>query len=574
MKSHTLSVCTVALVCKSLSAQPCTPGAFHPGCVLDTFKNVEARYNGASAMRTCCGTGYDGLQYQCVEYIRRFYRVAKGCDVGTNCDTKKWEGKAHAKDFINKASQFALEKHINGATFFPPAVDDIIVLCDATAADQCDFRKTKYGHVAVVKDIIDAGGSHFGVRIVEQNYSTTIDQVLPVDRLPNGLYSMPKRGKYLIQGWLRLRPDSLSSGSMNLSRHAHTATQLNNGQVLVTGGATVAHPLGSNTAELYDPQTGVWRNTRSAGLGGGLLLMNERRREHTATKLQDGRVLIVGGSSDFCLGCTPDPSRHKSAEIFDPATETFTPTGSMRDARNTHGAVLLNDGRVLVVGGFQDVTGSAEAFNPSSGTWTAFNYAFPGFAGRPTPAVALLSGAMNGKVLVAGGAYVNNVDLFDPANNTWSPLNPMARIRSTHSAHALPNGKALIVGGNDGLTATYTAELYDPAANGGNGSTVLVPGGLTVGGWLHSAVSLPSGDVFIAGGNGAPGSHNGDATVNAQLYNFLSNSLTTHAPLLQPRVAFPMVLTPSGQVLIPGGAKTQNNGSSVTILKDVELRVP
>ena len=105
-------------------------------------------------------------------------------------------------------------------------------------------------------------------------------------------------------------------------------------------------------------------------------------------------------------------------------------------------------------------------------------------------------------------------------------------------------------------------------------STTLVPGGLTVGGWLHSAVSLSNGDVFVAGGqHPPPGPPNGNSTANAQLYNYFSNSFTSAPPLLQPRAAFPMVLFPSGQLLIPG-LNVQGGGSSVTILKDVELRIP
>lgn len=326
------------------------------------------------------------------------------------------------------------------------------------------------------------------------------------------------------------------------------------------------------TAELYNPQTGQWRNTR---IGGGGLMMNGGRRDHRATKLQDGRVLITGGAQGS-MGLN-------SAEIFDPATETFTSTNPMNDARSSE-AVLLNDGRVLVVGGnyygLNSPPATAEVYSPgsgTSGTWTKFAYTFPGFAGRPSLSAAVIKGGSQaGKVLVAGGAYVNNVDLFDPVNNTWRSMNPMLQVRSTHSVHALPNGKVLIVGGNDGSTASYTAELYDPAANSGNGSTTLVPGNLTVGGWLHSAITLPNGNVFIAGGQSAPPPPNtGNSTPNAQLYDYVANSFNTAAPMLLPRVAFPIVHLPAtGQLLIPGGANIQSGGSSVTVLRDVELRVP
>ena len=105
------------------------------------------------------------------------------------------------------------------------------------------------------------------------------------------------------------------------------------------------------------------------------------------------------------------------------------------------------------------------------------------------------------------------------------------------------------------------------------GGSLLVPGTLTVGGSLHAVALLPNGNVFLAGGQSPPpGLNSGNSTANAQLYDYLSNTLTTQPPLLQPRLAFPMVVLPSGQVLISGGANYQSGGTTITILKDAELR--
>ena len=103
----------------------------------------------------------------------------------------------------------------------------------------------------------------------------------------------------------------VATGSMHGPRDGFTATLLNDGRVLVTGGFDGQVTA---SAELYDPSAGKFI---SAGT------MSTPRARHTATLLADGRILIAGGSS----------GREPSAELFDPSTGVFTPTGSMVDAR-------------------------------------------------------------------------------------------------------------------------------------------------------------------------------------------------------------------------------------------------
>ena len=145
---------------------------------------------------------------------------------------------------------------------------------------------------------------------------------------------------------------------MTTPREDHTATLLADGRVLITGGNdTDDHAVAS--AELYDPTTGTFSPTGSMATARGF---------HTATLLADGRVLIAGGDPAGWVADRPDAS----AEIYDPTTGTFSPTGSMATTRGFHTATLLADGRVLIAGGENGAgsLASAELYDPTTGTFS------------------------------------------------------------------------------------------------------------------------------------------------------------------------------------------------------------
>jgi hypothetical protein len=177
--------------------------------------------------------------------------------------------------------------------------------------------------------------------------------------------------------------------------------------------------------------------------------MSGARSGHAATLLLDGQVLVAGGLD-------------ASAELYDPASGTFTVTGSMTVARARHTATLLNNaalpnyGKVLIAGGDQYHSGatSAELYDPATGTFTATGN-MTGAVLRDTFTATLLN---TGKVLVAGG-NTGTAELYDPATETFSATGSMTATRTGHLAALLLDGRVLMIGG--GLT---TAETYDPAA--------------------------------------------------------------------------------------------------------------
>jgi phosphatidylserine/phosphatidylglycerophosphate/cardiolipin synthase-like enzyme len=285
-----------------------------------------------------------------------------------------------------------------------------------------------------------------------------------------------------------------ATGSLAAGRSYDTATRLPDGRVLVVGGNphdwTFNGPFLAS-AELFDPMTGTFSATGSLATG---------RNLHTATLLLDGRVLIVGGNDT-------EPLSLASAELYDPKTGTFSPTGSMAAARGFHTATLLDDGRVLITGGTSvawdgpPFLASAELFNPKSGT---FSPTGPMTAARASHSATLLS---DGRVLLTGGIRTEggetslaSAELYDPKSGTFTATGPMTDGRTFHEATLLADGRVLVTGGDpDGWKYDgpflASAEIYDPTTGAFTAAGAMVEGITS-----HSATLLADGRVLIAGG--------------------------------------------------------------------------
>ncbi len=282
-----------------------------------------------------------------------------------------------------------------------------------------------------------------------------------------------------------------STGSMGTARYAAAAAPLKDGRVLVAGGfyddGAGDHYLAS--AEVFSPGTGSFS---SAGIGA----MGAPRRGAVAAPLPDGRVLVAGGSYD-------DGTEHhlESAEVFDPATGTFTPVGDMGIARVRAAAAPLPDGRVLVAGGNDGTTrlSSAEVFNPATNSFTPVNDMG---SDRARAAAAPLA---DGRVLIVGGtdgAPLASAVTFDPATNSFSSagIGAMGTARQAPAAARLPDGRVLVSGGviDEGVGGYLaSAEVFDPAANSFSSAGIGALGTPRTG---AVAAPLPDGRVLVAGG--------------------------------------------------------------------------
>lgn len=340
---------------------------------------------------------------------------------------------------------------------------------------------------------------------------------------------------------------SKPTGDLLTERTGHTATLLNDGSVLVVGGNTNGGPA---TAELYLPASSEWIQVGSPE--------QRPRSGHTATILPDGRVLIVGGYS----ANTP----LALAELYDPATRSWQPTGSLNTARDEHTMSILSDGRVLVMGGYSpegDALRSVEMYNPATGMWTLMN------SGLTTPRYDHTSTVLPGdKILVVGGISddaeqgeipLATVEMYDHATQTWRMMGSLNAARYSHVATPQINGGVFIAGGNDGAGRLASTEQFDPATGRW---TTLAPLNTARSG--HTTALSVNGGVLVIGGLDSSG-----RLAKNEFYRPSDNSWITTGDLVIARNGHSATVLNGTTVLVAGGSATSGE-----TLASVELFTP
>jgi hypothetical protein len=309
------------------------------------------------------------------------------------------------------------------------------------------------------------------------------------------------------------------TGSMATARAGVTATLLQDGKVLIAGGENLngrtdtGHLPTLDTAELYEPVTGTFGETGK---------MSDARILHTATLLANGQVLIAGGASS--AGGAGEALA--GSELYDPAAGTFAAAGFMLSARAQHTATLLESGEVLIVGGWNGHRADAaddppwdpmfaELFDTSS-------LSFKGSGNMSTTRIDHIAvRTRDGAVLVLGGIpSPQNVhqqplapvcaELYDPAAQRFSQVAGLTIARTRYTATLLPSGLVLICGGADAAGQPVSeVDLLDPATG-----RLTVSGGLAQPRTGHTATLLQDGRVLVTGGIDA----NGNNIASAELY--------------------------------------------------------
>ena len=379
--------------------------------------------------------------------------------------------------------------------------------------------------------------------------------------------------------------DTFANAPAQLTRRLdHTATTLPNGRIVFAGGVVITSPVWTSTSlvEMYDPATDeqayigyliAERNTHSAdvvstpngprlavaaGYGQsnitGVSLeqfdlgdtlgsfeaaapMTQARRSHVAVQLNNGKVLLAG-SDEFHI---------PGAELYDPATDTTVTTGNMVSARcNGCAYAKLLNGKVLVTGGYNGpVFNTAEIYDPGTGLFTATAGNMTG--ARLEHSAVTLTYNNNGKVLILGGydgtTPYASAELFDPVTGTFTATGSMASVRYRTTAIELLNGKVLVVGGfSTGSNIVTTAELYDPVAG-----TFSPTGSMVNPRQTEAPALLDDGRVLIAGG------WNGAVMAGAEVYDPLTGTFSVVGSMTTPRSGHLAVKLENGVVVVGGG---------------------
>ena len=262
------------------------------------------------------------------------------------------------------------------------------------------------------------------------------------------------------------------------------------------------------------------------------------RAEHSATLLPNGKVLIAGGYSPTAFS-----QMVATAELYDPSTGSFTPTGSMTTARAGHTATLLADGRVLIVGG------PTELYDPSKGSFTLAGPAIP------IPSLIAAMPLADGRVLVEGCADPCNsviAGFYDPAAGTFKDAG--SQFAGGGPGVVLADGRVLIVGGCPANYVGTKAQIFDP------GSGVFSPAGLMTNGCadINTATLLLNGKVLFVGSDEYPD------PADASLFDPVTGTFANVGPAIAPREFAAATLIPDGTVLFTGGQLPGGNGQAVS----------
>ncbi len=343
------------------------------------------------------------------------------------------------------------------------------------------------------------------------------------------------------------------AASMLFAGVNHTATLLQNNEVLVVGGNS------SISGEIYDPVSNGWTEIANWVTLSG----------HTATLLANGKVLIAGGTGYLSYPPTGLPQTTASADLYDRVANAWSSAGSMSTPRESATATLLPNGQVLIAGGDSGPTNaslaSAEVYDPVANTWSL---AASMTTSRENHTATQLQ---SGLVLVVGGTYspAASTELYDPVANTWSSAGTLTYPRAFHTATLLPNGKVIVAGGtSNGSAGVAASEIYDPAANSWS-----VAASLIYPRWSHAAALLTNGTVMVAGGYDiSPSSAPISAPEwdSAEIYDPVADKWSATGSMATARASTNATVLANGAVLVEGGETFVICGGSLACPGPVE----
>ncbi len=342
------------------------------------------------------------------------------------------------------------------------------------------------------------------------------------------------------------------AGTLAQGRASTHAVALGDGRVLVVGSDNICTP-----GWAWEESAAAEVFDPATGTWSATESLNAPRDGFVAVALDDGRVLVTGGVTsaepgDGVFGA------YSSTKLYDPQAGTWSATSLLNVARYAPAVALLRDGTVLVAGGTyivdstSDVLASAELYDPELQSWSRTENIGPARSGAR--AVTLT----DGRVLLVGGsgpdsdsAPLARAEIYDPATGTWAPAGALALPREDFGLVALPDGGALVVGGiRGGETATVTAAAERFDPRTGWSSA----GSMLSAASSRTAVLLGDGRVLVAGGLAGPDFAMGSGAIaDAEIYDPATNTWTATTPLPEPRERASAVTLDDGSILLVGG---------------------
>ena len=312
------------------------------------------------------------------------------------------------------------------------------------------------------------------------------------------------------------------TGSLNQGREEFCSVILDDGRVLVAGG--MANCITLSSCEIYDPNTNEWAFTDS---------MNYARHHFSLTKLSNGKILATAGCTTISGSFA-----YITSEIFDPVIETWNQISTLNYGRDSHSTILLQNGKVLVVGGdYDNDYKGCETYNPNTHEWS-----LTGFCSWPkvNHTLEILT---NGQIMaIAGGNSVfNKAELYDSITEEWSELASLSNHRKNHTSHLLPNGIIAVAGtGYNGAPQFLSScEIYDFQTEEWSFADSLELGRIG-----HCSESLLNNKILVmAGQNAGP---------SCEIYNPTTNQWQNENPLNYGRTNFSSEVLFNEQVLVIG----------------------
>jgi hypothetical protein len=365
------------------------------------------------------------------------------------------------------------------------------------------------------------------------------------------------------------------AGNMTTARFLHMSTLLADGRVLIAGGQRIE--AGSfpgffrtlDSAELYDPSSRTFTPT-------GAMATPRTAYSGTMTLLADGKILATGGAGS-------DGQPVTSAELYDPNTGKFVATGNMINPRSGQTATLLNNGKVLIAGGWNGgLLATAELYDPSTGSFTA-----TGSMSLPWADTSTL--LPNGKVLITRGnpdgpaPYLSSAEIYDPATGTFASAGYLTTNHTGPTAVLLATGNVLVAGGDvgDGDGSSNIAELFNPDTG-----VFSATGNMTHGREQNTTTLLSDGTVLFTGSHDfvvvSVAAFAFDHLATAELYDPVTGTFRPTGSMATGRELHAATLLNDGTVLITGGDQywpTQLGGGGgrdpvAAILASAEIYTP